>query len=247
MQEIERRFQTRQLSGADLSRTDLSQTDLSRTDLFEANLSEANLTQADLRQARLTLANLTGANLTLANLVNTDLIKANLTRANLTRADLRDANLHQTDLTLANLTHAILIEANVTQANLTRADLTRADLFQANLAGAIVKGTCLDPDNEPNQDIEGFEHCGEFVVAYRTREARHIDKYRDGRTYSADVFSTADTECHPGLYICPTVTQVKEFAVDQEIIRVHVRPRDVHRAGSKWRCREFFVVGKEET
>jgi len=108
----------------------------------------------------------------------------------------------------------------------------------------MLTDTCLDPENEPNADVAAFERCGDFVIGYRTRKARHIDKYRDGRTYSADVFSTADTECHPGLYIYPTVTQVKEWTIEQEIIRVHVRPCDVHRAGSKWRCREFLVIGK---
>jgi len=117
---------------------------------------------------------------------------------------------------------------------------------EANLYWANLSGTCLDPDNAPNGDVEGFAHHGEFVIGYRTRQAGHIDKYRDGRVYSADWFSTSDTECHPGLYLWPTLDDAIAWQKDAEIIRVRTKPADVHRAGSKWRCRWFEVLGAIE-
>ena len=132
--------------------------------------------------------------------------------------------------------------ANLRGANLTDADLTVAHLRGANLAGATLTGTCLDSDSTPNADVFGFGRCGRFVAAYRTRKAGHIDRYRDGRTYTADWFSTADTECHPGLYIWPTLEMARQWS-GGELIRVYALPEDVHRAGKKWRCRMFRVIG----
>jgi len=129
-------------------------------------------------------------------------------------------------------------------ANLSGADLYGAILRGANLYGADLQGTCLDPNNEPNGNVEGFETDGPFVVGYRTRQCPHIGEYKDGRIYSADWFSTSNDECHPGLYLWPRLDQAQRWATHgQEIIEVHTKATDVHRAGGKWRCRWFTVAG----
>lgn len=144
----------------------------------------------------------------------------------------------------ANLDGASLGGANLRGANLDGASLDGASLFGANLYGASLGDTCLDPDNKPNADVAGFRHRkdGRYVVGYRTRKAGHIKEYKNGRHYSADWFSTADTECHPGLYIWPTLTDARCWSMNS-LIRVSVRVKDIHRAGDKWRCREFEVLG----
>ena len=161
-----------------------------------------------------------------------------LTGAGGERANLRGANLSGADLIGANLR-----EANLRGANLSGADLREADLIGANLRRADLRGTCLDPENEPNADVEGFERDGEYVIGYRSREAGHIDKYRDGRFYSADVFSTADRECHPGLYLAPSIEALPDL-VSRPYIKVRTRLSEVHKAGTKWRCRWFEVLGE---
>ena len=200
---------------------------LFRTNLFRTNLSAANLRDADLRDANLIRADLSAADLREANLIEANLIGADLRGANLRDADLRDANLIRADLSAADLCDANLIDTNLMEANLIRANLT---------------GTCLDPLNQPNGDVEGFERDGDYVIGYRTREAGHIDEYQDGRHYSADWFSCCpETECHPGLYLGPTVEHAKEFG--SPVIRVQTKPEHVHHVGTKWRAREFYVLG----
>ena len=129
------------------------------------------------------------------------------------------------------------------RANLSWANLSRADLRGANLSWANLKNTCLDPDGEPNADVPGFRRDHGYVIGYRTRKAGHIDKYRDGRYYSADWFSVSDTECHPGLYLWPSFEAAVDFRPEEEIIKVRTKPSEVHHAGSKWRCRWFEVLG----
>lgn len=95
---------------------------------------------------------------------------------------------------------------------------------------------------ELNQNIEGFEIEDNFVIGYRTRKTSYIDKYRTNRYYSADIFSTDDTECHPGLYIWPTIKRAKDWD-DSELIKIKTKKSEVHKAGNKWRCRWFYVIG----
>jgi len=179
--------------------------------------------------------------------VRADLSWADLSGADLSGADLSGATLYGANLSWANLSGAdlslvTLYGANLSWATLSGADLSRANLFGANLYGADLSDTCLDPNNTPNGSIEGFKRDDDGrVIGYRTRKAGHIDAYRDGRHYSADVFSTADTECHPGLYLCPTIEMAWKFG--DSLIEVRTKPEHIHHAGSKWRCREFFVVG----
>ena len=155
------------------------------------------------------------------------------------RADLRDAKLRYADLRYADLR-----SANLQYANLQYADLRDAELRDTNLRDADLRGTCMDYEATPNADCREFNReAGGYVIGYRTRKAGHIDQYRDGRFYSADWFSVSDTECHPGLYLWPTLAKAIDWSPDSEIIQVRTKAVDVHRAGSKWRCRWFEVLG----
>ena len=182
-------------------------------------------------------ADLSGADLYRANLIRANLTEANLSGANLSGANLSGANLYRADLLRANL-----IRANLTEANLLRANLTEANLLRANLSGANLHETCLDPDNKPNREITGFQKSKEgLVIGYRTQKAGHIDKYRVGQYYSADWFSTAETECHPGLYLWPTLEKSLDWS-NATTIKVRTREDMIHKAGNKWRCKWFEVL-----
>jgi hypothetical protein len=122
----------------------------------------------------------------------------------------------------------------------------RANLYGANLSGANLSKTVLDPKNKPNSETAGFVEDDGFIVGYRTRKAGHIDKYRNDKFYSADWFSTCNTECHPGLYLWPTLKQARDFSGDVEFIKVRTKASEIHKAGSKYRCRWFEVIGKAE-
>jgi hypothetical protein len=155
----------------------------------------------------------------------------------------------EADSLLAALQQAVkswadLYGANLSRANLSGADLSWANLSRANLYGAKVSETHLDPERAPNAEVSEFEQQDGYVIGYRTRNAGHIDKYRDGRVYSADWFSTADTECHPGLYLWPSLKHAQNYSGPVEFIRVRTKPADVHKAGGKWRCRWFEVIGE---
>jgi len=180
-----------------------------------------NMRDADLRNTNLQGANLQGA----------DLQGANLQGANLQGADLQCANLRDANLRDANLQGAIL-----RNADLRNADLKDAILWNTNLHMANLKDTCLDPDNVPNSPEEMS-----LGIGYRTETAGHIDKYRVGRYYSADVFSTSDTECHPGLYLFPTLKELGRYYKRDKYIKVITRQQDCHKAGNKYRTRWFYV------
>ena len=126
----------------------------------------------------------------------------------------------------------------VVAAAAAKANLSGADLFRADLSSTV-----LDPAAEPNGCIDGFAADGDYVIGYRTRAAGHIDQYRDGRVYAADWFSVCQTECHPGLYLWPTLEDASRYSGDVRFIAVKTRPADVHKAGTKWRCRWFEVIG----
>jgi hypothetical protein len=135
--------------------------------------------------------------------------------------------------------------ANLSEANLHGADLSWAKLSWADLRGADLRGTCLDPTNKPNGDVSGFEKTKDgLVIGYRTAKTPHILQYLVGRVYGADFFSTDDTECHPGLYLWPTEERAIAFSGRAPLVRVETSPGDVHKAGGKWRCRWFRVVGE---
>jgi len=139
------------------------------------------------------------------------------------------------------------IRANLTGAYLTGAKLIRADLDRADLTG-----TCLDPKNKPSGPQGDWTRDREFLIAYRTRKSMFICKttqYLDGQEYVAPYFSTAATECHPGLYISRTLADLQRLVAKNDwenyggFIRVRVLPEDIHHAGDKIRCRKFTVIG----
>ena len=206
-----------------------------RIDLSGANLRGAYLSEADLSGATLRRADLRDANLSGADLSGADLTRANLSGADLSGANLRGAYLRGAHLSGADLSGADLSGANLSGANLSGANLSGADLSEAHLSGTI-----LDPAGVPNGDVAGFEIGGEYVYGYRTRRKPYMggSDYENGKAYTAPWFAVGDTECHPGLYLQPTVK-----GLDGEIIKVKALRKDVHKAGSKWRCREFTVVG----
>ena len=207
----------RDFRGANLSGADLSGADLREADLCEAGLREANLSMADLR----------GANLSVAD----------LSRTNLSGADLRGADLREADLRRANLSGA-----DLSRANLSGADLIGADLREANLCE-----TCLRVDAVPNGQVDGFKPDKDmpgWILGYRTRDTSAAGRtLGDGRIYGCEVFSVADTECHPGWYLWPSVAQSRVFSGSVELVCVRTRPESVHRTGTKWRTREIWVIG----
>ena len=197
-----------------------------------------DLAGADLRWANLSNANLRNADLSNANLSNADLRTANLSNANLSNADLRNADLTNAVLSWADLHNAVLSTANLSNANLSNANLSNADL----------SNTCLDPAAViPVRDLSRWrrDDAGN-LIGYRTRCQPHQygADYIDGRYYRAPIFSIASTSCHPGLYASPTAEDVREEFPDSELIEVRIPPGMTHRADTKWRHREFTVVGK---
>jgi hypothetical protein len=199
-----------------------------------ANLAGANLAGADLTRANLTRASLAGA----------DLTRASLADANLTRADLADANLIG-----ANLADANLIGANLVGANLVGANLAGTCLADANLIGANLVGTCLDPVAMPSGTGGGWQSADAgWVRGWRTERSTMCgaQEYLPGHEYVAPWFSVSNTECHPGLYLWPTLEQAHTWGTEHgslNLVEVKARPEDIHRAGDKWRCRQFVVVG----
>ena len=173
------------------------------------------------------------ANLALAHLDGAHLVRARLEGANLVRAHLEGANLNGAHLVGANLDGAHLVGARLDGANLVRAHLD---------------GTVLDPSNIPNQHVEDFsERDGEWVIGYRTRATSAAGlTLQDDRIYGCEVFSTADTECHPGWYLWPTLDAAHSFSGQVPMVQVKAQVKDIHRAGTKWRSRAIWVIGGVE-
>lgn len=195
-------------------------------------LKEIKDSQAEDRPANLTRADLTCADLTCANLTC-----ANLSKASLIDADLRCANLRGANLTCANLHGAILTGAILTDAILTGADLT---------------GTCLDPNAElsgaSDKWLKATTRSGVvWVCGYRTLRSTHVGNqvYTPGY-YEAPVFSTAPTECHPGLYLFRTIKRARDWANGEPVIEVITLASEIHEAGGKSRCK-WFIAGNEVT
>jgi len=172
--------------------------------------------------------------------------KYNLRWAKLRQAYLSGADLRGADLRWADLHEADLSEADLRGAKLHGANLHEADLSEADLRGADLSETCLDPMQPPNGDVKGFELIdgGNWAVGYRTCDSPHLGGpgYQIGESYVVPVFSTSGTECHPGLFVCPSVEAAQKWGSD--IIKVIFRPWDCHKAGEKHRVREFIVWEK---
>ena len=212
--------------------------DLCGADLHGADLRGADLRRADLRGSVLDSANLELAYLQQADLCFAALRKANLHGAKLMGVRLMGAYLQDADLCFASLQYAYVLRAYMQSADLRDADLRDADLWGAKFEGANLVGTCLDPNNEPSG---AYKSCFNFedgrAVGYRTKS-----NYEVYKTYTAPVFSTAPTDCHPGLYLWPTLQHAIVYSGDWNVfIKVSARPEDVHQAGVKYRCKEFRV------
>lgn len=191
----------------------------------ERDFQWVNLQGADLEGAKLSGANLSGANLSGAYLGWAKLREAELYGADLSGADLRGANLER--------------------ANLQWAKLYQTRLSWTKLNGATLNDTVLERNKKTNKKTDGFEKIdnGEWLIGYRTKRSHHMKTlpYKTGDHRVAPVFSVCQTECHPGIYVCPTIAQVlQRFGSD--VVKVMFRPRDLHRAGDKYRVRSLIVL-----
>ena len=145
---------------------------------------------------------------------------------------------------------ADLSEANLRGADLRGAFLRGAFLREAFLRGADLRGTVLDPERAPNADCASFaDDPGRpgYVIGWRTRRSTHVGdtEYAPGGIYRAPVFSVAETECHPGIYLWPTREDAQAWLtnrVSDDVVEVRARRADIHHAGTKWRAREIEVV-----
>lgn len=231
-------FQGVILNGSDLPGVNLSYASLRGNTLCHANLQGANLQEADLREANLKYACLQKANLQHAKLCYANLQGADLQGANLQGADLREADLQN---------------AHLQRADLRWAALSETALYGADLEGADLIRTCLNPSNTPNRDYKGFEEDGDYIIGYRTKRRLMNDgEYTVGEKVTSPYFSISFSPCHPGLYLYPTVQMVLNFMYTHStslagpIIKVKAKKTDIHRAGDKWRCKEFEVLSETE-
>jgi hypothetical protein len=237
------------LRGANLFGANLRGANLGRADLRGAYLRDADLRGAYLGDADLRGANLFGAYLGRANLRGAHLCGADLGRADLCGAYLGDADLGHADLRGANLCGANLGRADLGDADLGDAYLCGAYLGHANLRGAHLGGTCLDPQNEipPVTDAEiraaGMHIRGEYVYGWRTARSQHNGRteYVAGTVHVAPIFSTADTDCHPGIYLAGLSWFRKKYHSAPRV-RVRCLRTDLHKVGDKWRARKVEVL-----
>jgi hypothetical protein len=108
-----------------------------------------------------------------------------------------------------------------------------------------LSNTVLDLTNTPNQKIDEFEliDAGNWAIGYRTKNSPHGNNNEDymvGQLRESHAFSTCCyTECHPGLFVCPTIEKAEEWGI--KIIKVIFRPWDLHKAGEKHRVPWFIV------
>ena len=180
--------------------------------------------------------------------------ETNLREADLRGADLSSPSLRETDLSFADLRWAKLRSANLSWANLWGADLSwanlrLADLNNADLRNADLTGTCLDPTAEippiSDDDITsaGLEIVGDRVYGWRTRDSQHVGSttYEPGKCYTAQYFSIADTECHPGIYLA-SAEWLNKCYQGRVIVRCYCLRSELHKAGDKWRCKRLWVV-----
>ena len=149
------------------------------------------------------------------------------------------------NLSYANLYNANFFGADLSGANLSCAYLYNANFSDANLFGANLTNTCLDPSRKPNALVSEFKKDGIFIVGYRTKESitmRNI-VYESGSEYSALFFSTCEnTDCHPGLYLYPTLEQVKKEYESAAYVKVWAKAEETVKAVTKWRCKKFYRV-----
>jgi len=179
-----------------------------------------------------------------ANMSRANMSRANMSRAYMSGANMSKANMAGADMSKANLSEANLCCTNMRWANMSGADLFNADLFNTKLYMATLTNTCLDPKNTPNGLVDEFEIIDGFVIGYRTRStSADIGHYQVGNSHSADYFSTCErTECHPGLYLWPTLQSAINYSGNTIFVKVRTKPEDVHKAVNKYRCKWFEVL-----
>ena len=224
-------------------------------DLKGANLRGADLQGAGLRWADLRWADLKGADLKGAGLQGADLRRANFQGANLREADLRWADLRRADLRRANFQGAYLQGADLQGADLRWANFQGAflqgayfqgaDLRWADLQGADLSDTVLDFRNTPNAEVDAFSQQDGWCIGYRTKRSQYVSdtEYNVGEEYTAPVFSTGTTECHPGISVLPDPETARQLDLsDRGVVKVCFRPYHCHKAGSKWRVTELIVL-----
>jgi len=192
---------------------------------------KANLSGTDLSGTNLSYSNLSYSNLSYSNLSHSNLSYSNLSHSNLSHSGLRGTDLRGT---------------NLRYSNLSGTNLSGTDLRYSDLSGANLFSTCCDPQKEPNGDTSSFlERDGEWIVGYRTRATSAAGGFLvDDRIYGCEVFSVAETKCHPGWYLCPTYKSAKAWK-NEEIIKVRTRAKDIHKPaeGNAWRTRMIWVIG----
>lgn len=185
-------------------------------------------------------------------------------------ADLREANFYNTshreaNFVGANLKHAnfdcgVLFEANFSRANLTGANLSFTNIEGANFTGANLTDTCLDPQAKlPSLDLGGDEKAfaanakatendPEFLYGWRTASSRFCKtkgrfiSYEPGCEYVAPWFSVSKADCHPGLYLAPSVKWLEKKGYQGPYIMVKALKTETIKAGEKYRCKRFWVL-----
>jgi len=180
----------------------------------------------------------------------TDLVGSNfhgvdLSDTNLSGADFFESNFSWANLENANLSYVNFMNTNLFHTKLTRANLFGTNLSGANLAGANLDETVLDPKRNPNGDCKGFKALDkEWVIGYRTRQTSAAGGILvDDRIYGVEVFSTCETECHPGWYLWPTLEEAVKFSgKGKEFIEIKARKIDIHKTATKWRSRAIWII-----
>jgi hypothetical protein len=229
------------LRGANLRYANFSSADLSCADLVGAHLEGAKFITANLEGVDFENANLRHAHLRYATLLGANLRNVNLEHGSLRNARLDDADLRGVNLSNATLRYASLRGADLMGANFRGNNLIGIDLSKANLCGTV-----LDPMAIPNGQADKFERLDGWCVGYRTKDSPFIGSnvYKVGEWYQAPIFSVCETECHPGLYVFPkkgNVWEYTNFDIGHGTIKVLFKDYDCHKAGDKYRVREFLV------
>lgn len=220
-------------SGLAITRRRVMVTYFTRSKMHKMNLTVSHFGDCYFREA-----DLSSSDMHLSIFVDTD-----FSHAQLGFCDLRQCVFDNCDFACARLHDTDLRWAKLDNSNLRGTDFT----------GAALQNTCLGPENRPNAGVEGFKIESEHVIGYRTQRPIHkYDIYKEGEEYKAPWFSTSTQECHPGLYLYPTVQHVIGFCESNritgyQIIKVRSLISDIHKAGKgpdyKWRTKKFTVIG----
>jgi len=140
---------------------------------------------------------------------------------------------------------ADLWRADLRCADLRCADLSDADLSDADLSDAKLTNTALSPANTPNMQVGEFEKSGRYIIGYRADSSINVGNtiYIPGERYTAPVFSTCSTACHPGIYLCPTIDEAADYCgYNDRVVKCRSTAKQGHKAGNKYRFRWIHVL-----